>query len=126
MLIDLHAHSKGISKCCKIFGNDMVILTKDKGLDGIVLTNHYDKSYLINNDKNEFAERYVNEYRYVKECGDKINFKVFFGIEVTLELVETLKQLVIIPNTLLENLISLALKLKTPQWCHPIKWNYRL
>ena len=84
MLIDLHAHSKGISKCCKIFGKDMVMLTKNIGLDGIVLTNHYDKSYLIDNDKDEFANRYVNEYKYVKQCGEEIDFKVFFGIEVTL------------------------------------------
>ncbi len=84
MLIDFHAHSKGISKCCKIDGKDMVLLTKNSGMDGVILTNHYDKSYLINNDEKELANRYINEYYYVKEYGDKINFKVFFGIEVTM------------------------------------------
>ena len=34
----------------------MVLLTKNTGMDGVVLTNHYDKSYVINNDKYEFAK----------------------------------------------------------------------
>lgn len=84
MLIDFHAHSKGISKCCKIDGKDMVLLTKNSGMDGVILTNHYDKSYLIDNDAIEFANRYVNEYYYVKNHGENIDFKVFFGIEVTM------------------------------------------
>ena len=84
MLMDLHAHSQGISRCCKIDGKDMVVLTKNTGMDGVVLTNHYDKSYLINGDAKEFAERYVNEYYYVKESAKNLDFKVFFGVEVTL------------------------------------------
>ena len=85
MLIDLHTHSNGISRCCQIDGKDMVLVTKNAGMDGIILTNHYDKNYLLNeNDIDGFAQRYVDEYYYVKEEGKKINFKVFFGIEVTL------------------------------------------
>ena len=83
MLIDFHAHSKGISRCCKIDGKDMVLVTKNAGMDGIILTNHYDKDY-ITVDALELANRYINEYFYVKECGEAIGFKVFFGIEVTL------------------------------------------
>ena len=84
MLIDFHAHSKGISKCCKIDGKDMVLLTKNSGMDGIILTNHYDKNYLINDDANEFAKRYVDEFYYVQKEGEKIGFKVFFGLEITM------------------------------------------
>ena len=84
MLIDFHAHSKGISKCCKIGGKDMVLLTKNSGMDGIILTNHYDKNYLINDDSNEFAKRYVDEFYYVQKEGEKIGFKVFFGLEITM------------------------------------------
>ena len=42
MLIDLHAHSKGISRCCQIDGKDMVLVTKNAGMDGVILTNHYE------------------------------------------------------------------------------------
>ena len=83
MLIDMHAHSAGISRCCKIDGKDMVLVTKNRGIDGVILTNHYDKDY-ITVDPEELAIRYVNEYKYVKECGKKAGFRVFFGIEVTM------------------------------------------
>ena len=83
MLIDLHAHSSGISKCCRIDGKNMLIVAKEKGIDGVILTNHYDKSY-ITVDSKELAERYVNEYIYVKKCADELGMKAFFGIEVTM------------------------------------------
>ena len=83
MLIDMHAHTSGISKCCKIDGKNMLIVAKEKGIDGVVLTNHYDKSY-ITVDSKELAERYVNEYFYVKRCADELGMKAFFGIEVTM------------------------------------------
>ena len=44
MLIDLHAHSKAISKCSRINGIDNIELAKSIGLDGFILTNHYDKN----------------------------------------------------------------------------------
>ena len=94
MLIDFHAHSKGISKCCQIEGDKMVLVVKEKGMDGIILTNHYDKSYVIENDIIGLAKRYIDEYYYVKECGDKINIKVFFGIEVTMSKHNNLHMLV--------------------------------
>ncbi len=105
MLIDFHAHSKGISKCCKIDGEDMILVTPKAGMDGVILTNHYDKSYLIDNDEKELANRYVKEFYYVKECGEQIGFKVFFGIEVTMEKHDYIHMLVygVDPNFLIEN-----------------------
>lgn len=85
MLIDMHAHSSGISTCCQIDGKDMVVVAKNAGMDGIVLTNHYTSHYLLDeNDVDNLAKRYVDEYYYVKKEGEKIGFKVFFGIEVTM------------------------------------------
>lgn len=85
MLIDLHAHSKGISRCCKGDADHILEVTKNIGIEGIVLTNHYDKSYVINNDAYGFAEKYVEEYYYIKSLGEKYGLKVFFGIEVTMD-----------------------------------------
>ena len=82
MLIDLHAHS-ALSRCCKIDGIESLKVAKQFGMDGFVLTNHYDKSY-ITVDSKELAERYVNEYFYVKRCADELGMKAFFGIEVTM------------------------------------------
>ena len=46
MLIDLHAHTSGISRCCRIPAPEVLRRAKEVGLCGIVLTNHYTKSYL--------------------------------------------------------------------------------
>ena len=83
MLIDLHAHS-ALSKCCKIDGKDNLLVAKENGIDGFVLTNHYDRSYLINDDKIEYANRYINEYYYVKKWADELGMKAYFGVEVTM------------------------------------------
>lgn len=83
MLIDLHAHS-ALSRCCKIDGKDNLLVAKEFGMDGFVLTNHYDKSYLINDDKIEYANRYINEYYYVRDCAKELGMKCFFGIEITM------------------------------------------
>ena len=94
MLLDLHAHSSGISRCCKIPAPAVLEVSRDLGLDGIVLTNHYQKSYVKDGTPRELAERYVAEYHYTRECGEKIGQKVFFGIEVTTELYPKVHMLV--------------------------------
>ena len=86
MLIDLHAHSSGISKCCRIPAEEVIRVAREHGIDGIVLTNHYAKSYVPDGDYLAFAKRYTQEYRYAKELGDACGFHVFFGIEVTMAL----------------------------------------
>ena len=86
MLIDLHAHSSGISKCCRVPADEVIRTTKNTNIDGIVLTNHYQKDYVTDGDYLAFVKRYVSEFEYTKQCGESLGFKVFFGIEVTMEL----------------------------------------
>lgn len=85
MLIDLHAHSSGISRCCQIPVEKVIDVAIENNLDGIVLTNHYHKPYINDNNYNAFAKQYIEEYHKAKEYGEKHNFKVFFGLEVTME-----------------------------------------
>ena len=86
MLIDLHAHTSGISRCCLKPAPDILRIARENGMDGIVLTNHYQKCYLTDGlTAADFASRYVEEYRYTRRCGEKIGFPVFFGIELTME-----------------------------------------
>ena len=94
MLIDLHAHTSGISRCCRIPAPEVLCRAKEVGLDGIVLTNHYTKSYIGDGDVQTFAEDYIREYRYAAEVGAEIGCKVFFGIEVTMELYRNVHMLV--------------------------------
>ena len=83
MLIDLHAHTSNISRCCQIDAVGMLDTAKKIGLDGVALTNHYQKSYLDGGTAEDFAKKYVDEFYYTRECGEKIGMRVFFGIEVT-------------------------------------------
>lgn len=85
MLVDMHCHSKGISRCCKVPIEDILERTKQAGIDAIILTNHYIKDYVANDDSLDFAKKYINEYLYAKTLEEKYNCKVFFGIELTVE-----------------------------------------
>ena len=85
MLIDLHAHSSGISKCCRIPMEQVIEEAKKVGIDGLVLTNHYQKNYVTDGDYPAFAARYIAEYEYAAELVKDSDFRIFFGIEVTME-----------------------------------------
>lgn len=105
MLIDFHAHSSGISRCCRIPYNEVLKQTLDNGMDGIVLTNHYQKSYVQNDCAVDFAEKYINEFYAAKQYGNDIGCKVFFGVEVTPELYPNVHMLIygLEPEFLIEN-----------------------
>lgn len=94
MLIDLHAHSSGISKCCRISIADVLDAAEGVGLDGIVLTNHYQKSYITDGDVMNFAEKYIEEFHLACRCAEGRKIRVFFGIEVTMELYPNVHMLV--------------------------------
>ena len=85
MLIDLHTHSSGISRCCRVTAREMLDLAKQIGLDGVALTNHYQKNYVTDGDWLGFAKRYLAEYNAAWEYGERIGLRVLFGIEVTME-----------------------------------------
>lgn len=86
MLIDLHAHSSGISVCCRIPFETALHRTLEHGMDGIFLTNHYQKSYIGPDGTDAFVSRYLAEYHAAHRCGQQLGCRVFFGIEVTMEL----------------------------------------
>lgn len=70
MLTDLHAHSSGISKCCRIPYNEVIQTALQNGIDAIVLTNHYQSSYIGEDGLDGFVERYIDEYcRSVRSFG---------------------------------------------------------
>lgn len=85
MLIDMHAHTSGISRCCRADAPEILTIAKNSGLDGIILTNHYQKCYLDGGKASDFAKKYVNEYLYTAECAEKIGIRTAFGAELTPE-----------------------------------------
>ncbi len=85
MLIDLHAHSHGASRCCKAEADEVLAVAKKAGLDGICLTNHYQKNYIREGGVSALVENYMREFEYTKSLGDELGMIVLFGVEVTLE-----------------------------------------
>jgi len=105
MLIDMHAHSSGISQCCQVPYDEVLRCTREKGMDGIFLTNHYQKSYIKDETALSFAERSVKEFEDARKCGEAMGMPVFWGIEVTMELYPPVHMLIYGVDTgfLLEN-----------------------
>lgn len=100
----MHAHTSGISKCCRISAEEVLNEALNIGIDGLVLTNHYQKSYIENGNSLNFAENYIKEYRYSKKLAEKANVKLFFGIEVTMELYRNVHMLIYgVPECFLKN-----------------------
>ena len=85
MLIDMHAHSSGISPCCRIPYSQTLQQALQYGMDGVVLTNHYQKSYTRETGLDAFVEKYIAEYEAARKYGGEIGCRVFFGVEVTME-----------------------------------------
>ena len=94
MLIDMHVHSSGISHCAKKDAKGMIEDSVQVGLDGFVLCNHYTKKYVEAMGIPEFNAAFTNEFREAKKYADEIGFRLFFGIEVTLELYDGAHMLV--------------------------------
>ena len=88
MLIDLHAHSAGISTCCKADGAAILAAARSVGIDGLCLCNHYYTGYMKDRGETpaEFAKSFLTEYEQVKALADGTDLRLYFGIEVSPEL----------------------------------------
>ncbi len=84
MLIDLHAHTSGISKCCKISAEENIRLAKRLGFDGLAITNHYTSQYFDSKTYGDWIENYINEWQFCVKLGKKYGLRIFCGIEVTM------------------------------------------
>ena len=85
MLIDLHAHTKGISRCCKAYAPEVLAAAKEAGLDGICLCNHYQGCYVQNGDALDLSRRYNDEFYAVRALGEEMGLRVLYGIEVSMD-----------------------------------------
>ena len=84
MIIDPHTHSNEISLCSRISLNDIVDVKKQAGYGGIVITNHCQPWYYVQNEHAEFMKKFVNVYKEGKKYADTVGFKVMLGIEVSI------------------------------------------
>ena len=83
MLIDMHAHTSGISRCCRTDADGVLRAAKDAGIDGLILCNHYDAGYVDESGPAAFAEKYIAEYYHTAMVAAEMGMRLYFGIEVT-------------------------------------------
>lgn len=83
--IELHAHSSESSRCGSIGAAELVKNYKEAGYSALVLTDHYyarlfDKISDLSWEKQ--LEKYLKGYKKAKKAADKLDFKIFLGIEI--------------------------------------------
>ena len=94
MFIDPHVHTSGVSPCCLMNYREVLDEDKAAGLDGVVITNHYHKPYIGDEDLTLFGKRFYQEYLDAKAYGEEIGLKVFFGVEVSTRLYDNVHILI--------------------------------
>lgn len=83
---ETHMHTYPVSKCAKATVFESLDFYKEKGYDGVFITNHFlDGNININEDLTyeEKLEFYFSDYEEAVEYGRKIGLKVFLGVELS-------------------------------------------
>ena len=79
MLIDCHAHTAEVSPCCKSTAEEVLIATKKRGVDGIILTNHYADYYVLVSkiyaDAAEMAKKHLEEKSTDFLCFSELRYR---------------------------------------------------
>lgn len=90
MLIDMHVHTAGISDCASASYREMIDDCAAHGVAAVVLCNHYNALYLVENggrhERCDYVEDYIAEYNSARAYGESKGVKVLFGVEVALVL----------------------------------------
>lgn len=83
---ETHLHTYPVSRCARATAEETVDFYKDRGYDGIFITNHFLDGN-INMDTDEPYEKlirfYFSDYHAARERGEKIGLKVFPGVELS-------------------------------------------
>lgn len=88
-IIDTHVHSIEGSPCGKVNSSEIVLLYKENGYDGIVLTNHFNAAIF---ERLRFAKMptwqdkikgYLASYYEALRVGAQIGLRVYLGIELS-------------------------------------------
>jgi hypothetical protein len=82
--IDTHIHSNGVSFCSQVSSEQIIDEKLRLGIDGIILTNHCQSHYYPPEKHDEYIEKVIAEFNRAKEYGEKKNFLVMLGLEVSI------------------------------------------
>jgi len=83
---DTHVHTSPVSRCASASVRDTVEFYKEKGYDGIFITNHFLDGNINIEPTVPYRERiefYCSDYEEAARIGEEIGLKVFFGVELS-------------------------------------------
>jgi histidinol phosphatase-like PHP family hydrolase len=82
--LDPHTHSNGVSLCSRVSVEEIIDQKIQTGYQAIMLTNHCQSHYYPATEHGAYVERVIAEYKKAKAYGEKKNFVVLLGLEVTI------------------------------------------
>lgn len=85
---ETHLHTVEASACGVTPGREYPAIFKERGYDGIFITDHFFHGNTRPSRElpwADYVEAYMKGYEEAKSAGDEIGFKVFFGIEENFE-----------------------------------------
>ena len=83
--IDPHVHSLPISKCSKVYCEEIIDGKIQLGYDGAILTNHCQEWCYRPHEREIYIERVIEDYRRGKAYADEKGFRFYLGLEVSLQ-----------------------------------------
>lgn len=85
MKIDLHVHTKEVSRCGKLTAAEIAALYKEAGYDAICITNHFSihtVNWLARQGKFDFIKAFDEGFELAKEECAKVGIRAFKGYEL--------------------------------------------
>ncbi len=83
---ELHCHTSPVSGCAKADVRETVTFYKNRGYDGLCITNHFLNTYAGLRPDASYEEKihyYFSDYEDALAIGKELGIKIFFGIETT-------------------------------------------
>lgn len=83
---ETHLHTAPVSNCAKATVEESVRFYKDKGYDGIFVTNHFLDGNIGGDRSRPYAEQihyYFSAFEEAEKLGRELGIKVFPGVEMT-------------------------------------------
>lgn len=78
--IELHAHTKKVSGCGKLYPEELIKAYADVGYSAVTVTNHFTNEFFANGSKDEL-DRYIEAYEECDSAGKKYGVKIYKGAE---------------------------------------------
>jgi len=83
---ETHLHTYPVSKCAKAIVKETLQFYKQKGYDGVFITNHFLDGYINIDPGVSYEEKinfYFSDYEEAKRIEKETGIKVFLGVEMT-------------------------------------------